>query len=65
MCIVSVCAVVAAAANPRKEGIVLDLLRRNKDRLLAFLPPLLQQREEKDEHFRDEKVFLLDEIRKL
>ena len=44
---------------------MLDLLRRNKDRLLAFLPPLLQQREEKDEHFRDEKVFLLDEIRKL
>ena len=52
-------------ANPRKDGQVLELLRRNKERLLAFLPPLLQQREEKDDNFRDEKSFLMEEIQKL
>ena len=52
-------------ANPRKEGRVLELLRRNKERLLTFLVSLLTQREQQDENFRDEKCFLMEEIHKL
>ena len=52
-------------ANPRKEGVVLELLRRNQEKLLAFLRDFLPQREGTDEHFRDEKSFLLEEIAKL
>ena len=52
-------------ANPRKEGKVLELLQRNKARLLSFLEGLLTQRAQQDENFRDEKTFLIEEIRKL
>ena len=52
-------------ANPRKEPAVLELLRRNRERLLTFLDDFLNQRESQDEHFRDEKLFLKEEIRKL
>ena len=52
-------------ANPRKGGQVLELLQRNKARLLAFLADFLTGREEKDDNFRDEKAFLIDEIHKL
>jgi len=52
-------------ANPRKEALVLELLRRNRDRLLMFLADFLAQREAQDDHFRDEKSFLIEEIRRL
>lgn len=52
-------------ANPRKEGHVLELLRRNKERLLVFLAQFLNAREQQDENFRDEKTFLVEEIHKL
>ena len=52
-------------ANPRKAPLVLDVLTRNRARLLAFLEPFLASREGSDEGFKDEKAFLLDEIRKL
>ena len=52
-------------ANPRKDATVLELLQRNQDRLLTFLASFLTQREASDENFRDEKTFLVDEIRKL
>ena len=52
-------------ANPRKEGTVLQLLQRNKAKLLQFLPGLLSSREQTDENFRDEKSFLIDEIHRL
>ena len=52
-------------ANPRKTGPVLELLQRNRVRLLAFLAPFLATREQQDEHFRDEKAFLIEEIQKL
>ena len=52
-------------ANPRKEGLVLELLQRNKARLLVFLAALLTTREQQDEHFREEKRFVIDEIHKL
>ena len=50
-------------ANPRKEPSVHELLVRNRERLLTFLDAFLVQRD--DDNFRDEKNFLLDEIRKL
>lgn len=52
-------------ANPRKEGLVLDLLRRNKERLVTFFDDFLTGKEQQDETFRDEKSFLRDEILKL
>ena len=52
-------------ANPRKDGQVLDLLQRNRTRLLAFLEPFLAAREAQDENFRGEKAFLIEEIQKL
>ena len=52
-------------ANPRKEAQVLELLQRNKERLLIFLADFLTQREAQDDHFRDEKSFLIEEIRRL
>jgi len=52
-------------ANPRKDGQVLELLLRNKERMLTFLATFLSQREAQDENFRDEKGFLIDEIHKL
>ena len=51
-------------ANPRKDGRVMDVLSRNKERLLAFLDHFLADREASDENFRDEKAFLIDEISK-
>lgn len=52
-------------ANPRKEGRVLELLLRNRDRLLEFLATFLSTREQSDEHFREERLFLVQQIRKL
>jgi calcium binding protein 39 len=50
-------------ANPRKEPLVLELLQRNRDRLVTFLAGFLTQREAQDEHFHDEKAFLIEELR--
>jgi len=44
---------------------VLELLKRNKDRLLVFLVSFLSTREQQDENFRDEKSFLVEELQKL
>ena len=52
-------------ANPRKPSSVLELLQRNKDRLLQFLGTFLAQREAQDQNFRDEKAFLIEEVHKL
>ena len=49
----------------RKAPHVLALLIRNRGRLLAFLAPFLASKEQQDEGFRDEKAFLIDEVRKL
>ena len=48
-----------------KEGQVLELLKRNKERLLVFLVSFLSTREQQDENFRDEKSFLVEELQKL
>ena len=50
-------------ANPRKEPLVLELLQRNRDRLVTFLAGFLTHREAQDEHFHDEKAFLIEELR--
>ena len=52
-------------ANPRKGPQILELLQRNKERLLTFLSDFLTQRAAQDEHFRDEKSFVIEEIRVL
>ena len=52
-------------ANPRKPSSVLELLERNKQRLLQFFGTFLTQREAQDHNFRDEKAFLIEEVHKL
>ena len=52
-------------ANPRKPRSVLELLERNKQRLLQFFGTFLTQREAQDHNFRDEKAFLIEEVHKL
>ena len=52
-------------ANPYKAGVVLELLRRNRERLLAFLESFLPARALTDDGFRDEKAFTMDQMRKL
>ena len=51
-------------ANPRKSEHVMDVLLRNRERLLTFLEGFLKQREAQDEHFREEKAFLIEEVRR-
>jgi len=50
-------------ANPNKPKPILDILMKNKDRLIAFLSTFQPDRE--DEQFTDEKQFLLSKIQQL
>jgi len=50
-------------ANPNKPKPILDILMKNKDRLIAFLSSFQPDRE--DEQFTDEKQFLLSKIQQL
>jgi len=47
-------------ANPNKTKPVLEILQKNKDRLIAFLTQFHNDKEE--EQFNDEKAFLLKQI---
>ena len=51
-------------ANPAKTPEVERLLVNNRDRLLRFLPPFLEDREE-DVQFKDEKAYLIRMIEAL
>ena len=51
-------------ANPNKTPEVERLLANNKDRLLKFLPPFLEDRDE-DVQFKDEKAYLIRMIEAL
>jgi len=51
-------------ANPRKSIEVQRILITNKDRLLRFLPPFLDDRTE-DSQFGDEKAYLIKQIEEL
>jgi len=50
-------------ANPKKSKPVLDILIRNKDKLIEFLTKF--QKDKDDEQFNDEKEILLKTLRKL
>ncbi|KAJ3337066.1 mo25 protein [Gonapodya sp. JEL0774] len=51
-------------ANPNKPKPVLDILQKNKDKLLSFLSNFQTDRTD-DEQFNDEKAFLIKQIRDL
>ena len=48
-------------ANPNKTKAVLDLLIRNKEKLVTFLGTFHSDRQD-DEQFTDEKAFLIKQI---
>eukprot|EP01099_Mayorella_cantabrigiensis_P000896 TRINITY_DN1382_c0_g1_i1.p1 TRINITY_DN1382_c0_g1~~TRINITY_DN1382_c0_g1_i1.p1 ORF type:complete len:363 (-),score=102.87 TRINITY_DN1382_c0_g1_i1:252-1259(-) len=50
-------------ANPNKTQAVLDILVRNRERLISFLSNF--QNDKEDEQFNDEKAFLLKQIEAL
>lgn len=51
-------------ANPNKPKPILDILLRNKDKLIDFLTNFQTDRSD-DEQFNDEKAFLIKQIREL
>ena len=51
-------------ANPNKSAPVTKILTQNRERLLRFLPPFLDDRTD-DEQFTDEKAFLIRQIEQL
>lgn len=51
-------------ANPNKAKPILDILLKNKDKLVAFLGTFHTDRQD-DEQFNDEKVFLMKQIKEL
>jgi calcium binding protein 39 len=51
-------------ANPNKPKPILDILLRNKDRLVEFLDRFQTDRSD-DEQFNDEKSYLITQIREL
>ena len=51
------------AANPKKEGRVLHVLQRNREKLVAFLQSF--QNDKADEQFVEEKRFLIAEISRI
>lgn len=50
-------------ANPKKSIAVQKILINNRERLLKFLPVFLEDREDDDEQFKDEKSFLIRQIK--
>lgn len=51
-------------ANPNKPKPILEILLRNKERLLEFLSKFHNDRSE-DEQFNDEKAYLIKQIKDL
>lgn len=51
-------------ANPNKPKPILDILLRNKEKLVEFLTNFHTDRSE-DEQFNDEKAYLIKQIREL
>ncbi|KAA8914506.1 Mo25-like protein [Sphaerosporella brunnea] len=51
-------------ANPKKSKAVQDILLKNREKLLVFLPKFHEERKD-DEQFIDEKSFLMKQIRDL
>ena len=51
-------------ANPNKPRPILEILLRNKDKLVDFLQKFHNDRQE-DEQFNDEKAYLIKQIKEL
>lgn len=51
-------------ANPNKPKPILDILLRNKEKLVEFLSKFHTDRSE-DEQFNDEKAYLIKQIKEL
>lgn len=51
-------------ANPNKPKPILDILLRNKDKLVDFLTKFHTERSD-DEQFNDEKAYLIKQIKEL
>lgn len=51
-------------ANPNKPKPILDILLRNKDKLVDFLTKFHTDRSD-DEQFNDEKAYLIKQIKEL
>ena len=51
-------------ANPNKPQPILDILLRNKEKLVEFLSRFHTERSE-DEQFNDEKSYLIKQIKEL
>ncbi|KAJ3126675.1 Calcium-binding protein 39 [Nowakowskiella sp. JEL0407] len=51
-------------ANPHKSQAILDILQRNREKLIAFLTKFHNDRSD-DEQFNDEKAFLISQIQGL
>jgi calcium binding protein 39 len=49
-------------ANPKKSKPILQILQRNKDKLIKFLSTFHDDKAESDEQFKDERAFLLKQI---
>jgi len=52
-------------ANPNKAEVILDILIRNKEKLIQFLNGFHNEKAADDEQFADEKAFLLKQIEML
>ena len=51
-------------ANPNKDQSILDILQKNKEKLIVFLGTFHNDRAD-DEQFNDEKAFLLRQIQEI
>lgn len=51
-------------ANPNKPKPILDILLRNKEKLVDFLTKFHTERSD-DEQFNDEKAYLIKQIKEL
>lgn len=58
------CLLQVFVANPNKPRPILEILLRNKDRLVDFLSKFHNDRSE-DEQFNDEKAYLIKQIKEL
>ena len=51
-------------ANPNKSKAIMDILLKNKSKLIDFLTKFHESRAE-DEQFADEKAYLINQIKEL
>lgn len=58
------CTLQVFVANPNKPKPILDILLRNKEKLVDFLTKFHTERSD-DEQFNDEKAYLIKQIKEL